>query len=142
MSERYLLDTNVLSEPLAARPDPAVLEKLEHFQHQLVTAAPVWHELTFGCRRLQPSDRRRRIERYLDEVIAATLTILPYDHQAASWHAAERARLTSLGQTPAFVDGQIAAIAAVNGATLVTRNVTDFSCFHQLSVVDWFLDTA
>jgi tRNA(fMet)-specific endonuclease VapC len=42
------------------------------------------------------------------------------------------------GRTPASVDGQIAAIAAVNGLTLVTQNVTDFAAFEGLDVEDWF----
>ena len=56
---------------------------------------------------------------------------------AADWHAAERARLTGLGRTPPFVDGQIAAIAHVNGLVLVTANVADFRHFADLSVEDW-----
>jgi tRNA(fMet)-specific endonuclease VapC len=42
------------------------------------------------------------------------------------------------GRVPPFVDGQIAAIAAVNGLTLVTRNVRDFRRFAGLPVVNWF----
>ena len=42
------------------------------------------------------------------------------------------------GRTPASVDGQIAAIAAVNGLTLITHDVTDFTAFEGLDVEDWF----
>jgi predicted nucleic acid-binding protein len=38
------------------------------------------------------------------------------------------------------VDGQIAAIAAVNDLVLVTRNVRDFSGFAGLDVESWFSD--
>jgi hypothetical protein len=31
-----------------------------------------------------------------------------YDERAAEWHAKEQARLSSNGETPAFVDGQSA----------------------------------
>ena len=42
--------------------------------------------------------------------------------------------MASCGKTPPFVDGQIAAIAAVNGLVLVTFNVTDFADFDGLAV--------
>jgi tRNA(fMet)-specific endonuclease VapC len=53
---------------------------------------------------------------------------LDYTTEAADWHAHERARLSQVGQTPPYADGQIAAIAAVNHL-VVTRNVTDFERF-------------
>ena len=65
------------------------------------------------------------------------MTILPYDDQAAEWHAKERARLASLGQMPTFADGQIAAIAKVNGLVLVTRNTSDFKKFSGLQLENW-----
>jgi hypothetical protein len=77
-----------------------------------------------------PSGKREKLERYLDEVIEPSLPVLPYDGPAAEGHAAERARLTRAGQTPAFVDGQIAAVAAVNRLTVVTLNVAHFRSFR------------
>jgi tRNA(fMet)-specific endonuclease VapC len=65
------------------------------------------------------------------------MTILPYDERAAEWHAKERARLTVLGQIPSFVDGQIAAVAKVNGLILVTRNTPDFEKFSGLKLENW-----
>ena len=101
------------------------------------TAALVYHEMVFGARRLASGRTRAAIERYLDQVVRATLPILPYDTAAAAWHAAERARLSALGQVPPFVDGQIAAIACTNGLTVVTANVADFRLFDGLDVEDW-----
>ena len=65
------------------------------------------------------------------------MPILPYDHAAAEWHARERARLASRGETRPFVDGQIAAVAHVNDLTLVTFNDVDFRLFEGLRVVSW-----
>lgn len=134
MSLRYLVDTNVLSEPLRPEPDRRVLGWLETHHRELATAAPVWHELRFGCRLLPPSARRKKLERYLDEVLEPSLPVLPYDARAADWHAGERARLTRAGRTPAFVDGQIAAVAAVNRLALVTLNLQHFRDFRGLEV--------
>jgi tRNA(fMet)-specific endonuclease VapC len=120
-------------------PDPHVMAMLRRHQHEIVTAAPIWHELRFGCLRLPVSRKRKVIEAYLEDVVWRNLEILPYDEQAAGWHAEERARLTAQGQTPPFVDGQIAAIAKVNGLILVTRNAADFSMFGDLEVQNWFM---
>ena len=78
------------------------------------------------------------IEAYLEDVVWRNLEILPYDEQAAGWHAVERARLTAQGQMPPFVDGQIAAIATVNRLILVTRYAADFLMFGDLEVQNWF----
>ena len=44
-------------------------------------------------------------------------------------HATERARIVSIGKTPAFAGGQIAAIAKVNALILVTNNISDYADF-------------
>lgn len=137
MTLRYLLDTNVLSEPLRPTPNERVMSRLRGAENEIATAALVVHELRFGAARLKPSKKRRTIEAYLDDVLRATVPVLPYDETAADWHALERARLVAAGQTPPFVDGQVAAIAAVNGLVLVTANVADYSAFSGLSVENW-----
>jgi tRNA(fMet)-specific endonuclease VapC len=123
---KYLLDTNLISELIKPQPDPGVEERCRRFEKDLTTATPVWHELQLSCYRMPFSRKRDLLELFLEEVIQQNFSILPYDAQAARWHALERSRLTLSGQTPSFVDGQIAAIAVTNGLTLVTRNTPDF----------------
>jgi tRNA(fMet)-specific endonuclease VapC len=137
LSLAYLLDTNIVSEPLYPNPNQNVLELLELNQHELAIASLVWHELLFGHERLPDSTKKEAIEAYLNDVVAGSLPVLPYDVQAASWHAYERARLTTIGKTPSFVDGQIAAIAVVNDLTLVTANISDYANFKELRVENW-----
>ena len=137
MSIRYLLDTNVLSEPIKSRPNALVLESLSEHDGELATCAVVWHELSFGAARLAASKKRRAIEAYLAEAVGAVLPVLPYDQEAASWHARERARLGKRGRSPSAADGQIAAVASVNDLVLVTANVKDFRRFRDLVVEDW-----
>ena len=134
----FLLDTNVLSETLRPQPDSGVMHGLERRRHELSTAAPVIHELFYGALRLPAGARRSAVLHEIEQVFLKTLDVLPYDRRAAEWHARQRARLVNEGRTPAYVDGQIAAIAAVNGLTLVTHNVTDFAAFEGLRVEDWF----
>lgn len=134
---RFLLDTHIISEPARPAPDPAILVRLHQHRGEVAIAATVWHELWFGCLRLPPSARRTMIEHYLRRVVEPAIPILAYAERAAEWHSAERARLVSTGRTPAFADGQIAAIAYTNNLILVTRNVTDFAPFAGLQITPW-----
>jgi tRNA(fMet)-specific endonuclease VapC len=134
---RYLLDTNIVSQPVAKMPAASVLRKLRNAGDQCAIATPVWHELQYGCRRLPAGKRREALEDYLTEVVQVSFPILPYDEAAAKRHAIERARLEETGTTLPFVDGQIAAIALVNDLVLVTGNVKDFAPFTGLVVESW-----
>ncbi len=134
---RFLLDTSTVSAAMLARPVPQVLARLREHGGECAIGAPVWHELRFGVGRLPRGKRRTLLEAFLDEVVRATLPILPYDERAAEWHAGERARLERKGRPAPFVDGQIAAIAVTQGLSLVTSNTADFAPFQGLRVVDW-----
>lgn len=138
MKRRYLLDTNIISEPIRPQPNPNVLARIQEYRREIVTASVVWHELLFGCQRLPESRKRRMLEIYLHDVVEQTIPILPYAKAAAEWHAQERARLSLAGVSPAFADGQIAAIANSHGLILVTANVVDFANFKGLSIENWF----
>ncbi len=137
MSAKYLLDTNIVSEPLRPTPNAKVMARLKRHQDELAIATVVWHELWFGCNRLPASAKRAAIENYLNQVVAVSMLVLPYDQPAAEWHAAERARLTRIGKTPPFVDGQIIAIAHTNDLILVTLNPSDYAAFDGVTVEDW-----
>jgi tRNA(fMet)-specific endonuclease VapC len=133
----YLLDTNVLSEPLRPCPDRRVVARLRRCEGRLATASTVWHELWFGCRRLRESAKRSAIERYLTDIVAPNVPVLPYDAAAASWHASERARLAAVGRTPAFADGQVAAVAHANDLVLVTLDSRLYASFDDVRVENW-----
>jgi tRNA(fMet)-specific endonuclease VapC len=107
---RFLLDTST-SAPVSKTPLRHIVDQLDAHGHESALAAPVWHELVYGCRRLPAGKRRNAIEQYLEDVVRASFPILPYDEVAARWHGYERARLERLGRPAPFTDGQIAAIA-------------------------------
>ena len=97
----------------------------------------VWNELTYGCESLEAGKRKAELEAYLRDVVLKSFPILPYDQEAATWHALERARQERVGRPGPYVDGQIAAIAYVHDLILVTTNVKDFARFKGLTVEDW-----
>jgi tRNA(fMet)-specific endonuclease VapC len=138
LSIRFLLDTNVISEINKPIPNPLVVAQMNRYQGEVATASTVVHELLYGGLRLPPESARRiYLEDYVRQ-IPTRMSVLSYDLAAARWHAAERARLTRIGRTPAFADGQIASIAACHGLTLVTNNVADFQDFEGLTIENWF----
>ncbi len=137
MTLRYLLDTSVVSSPVSKTPDADIVRRLDEHGHECAIAAPVWHELTYGCRRLARGRRRAALETYLRDVVRASFPILPYDEAAAVWHGHERARLEALGRPAPFADGQIAAIAHVNDLVLITLNTRDFARLKEVAVESW-----
>ena len=137
MSLRYLLDTSVVSSPISKQPNAEIVRRLAVHGRECAIAAPVWHELTYGARRLPHGRRRLMLETYLHDVVLASFPVLAYDEAAARWHGHERARLDALGRPAPYVDGQIAAIARVNELILVTINVKDFAPFKGCGVEDW-----
>lgn len=137
MSVRYLLDSNVVSEPARPSPNLGVLRKLREHRGEIGIASIVWHELLYGWERMPASRRKGDIEMYLFQVVKPAMPIIPYDPAAAEWHATERARLEAIGRTPAFADSQIAATAKANNLILVTANLTHFELFEGLRIEDW-----
>ena len=139
---RYLLDTNILSEPIVARPNPQVMKRLKANSGFLAIASVTWHEVLFGLFLLPAGKRRDQIEDYLFQRIHPSLPIIGFEQDAARWQAEQRARLRQAGKPPSYPDSQIAAIAAVNDLTLITRNVDDFTNFEGVRIENWFEQSA
>ncbi|RCJ16255.1 twitching motility protein PilT [Nostoc sp. ATCC 43529] len=138
MSLKFLLDTNILSEPARPIPNANVLHQLDIHKSEVAISSVAVHELLHGCLRLPESKRREYLRNYIYESVL-NLPIFDYDLKAAQWHAQERVRLSQIGKTPAFVDGQIASIAYSNNLILVTNNISDFEFFNGLSIENWFV---
>jgi hypothetical protein len=63
--------------------DPEVLVRLDVDGPACAIGAPVWHELTFGCRRLPRGPKQAALEDYLKNVVQRSFLILPNDEVAA-----------------------------------------------------------
>ena len=137
MTMRYLLDTSALAEPIRPVPHPAFMARLARDHADCAMATVTWHEALYGVARLAPGVRRDSLHRYLHHVVAPSLPLLPYDSEAAAWHAEMRAMRERLGRPLAFADGQIAAVAYVNDLIVVTANVVDFKGLEGLQVENW-----
>jgi len=125
----YLLDTNVISEPMRPRPATAVLRWIERRDPaQLYITALTLGELVAGVGRLVKSDRKRALEGWLADVVVPQFRgrILPFDVGAAWVWGAMVADAARAGRPRPAIDLQIAAIAAHNRLELVSRNAVDF----------------
>lgn len=137
MTLRYLLDTNTISEPIKPEPNKKVVSFIDGYYDQIAISSFVVYELIKGVYQLSPSKKRQRIFDYIEDVLS-TLPILTYTQEAAIWHGKETARLKTNGKTPPFLDAQIASVAKTNNLILVTRNITDFEQFSDLTLENWF----
>jgi len=124
-----LLDTNVLSELLRARPDDAVLAWFaQQPADSLFVSAVTQAEMLLGARLLPAGKRRAQLERALEAMFNEDFgeRVLPFDASAAAAYAEVVVTRRSAGRSISQFDAQIAAIALSRRASLATRNVADF----------------
>ena len=108
---RYLLDTNIISEPMKQKANKEMMNKLALNSILSCTSATVWHELWHGVRLVDDSKRKDELASYLDFLSEDDFEVLPFCKQAAEWLAEERVRLKKQGILPAKYDSEIAAVA-------------------------------
>jgi len=60
---RYLLDSNVVSEPAKAKPDPSVIAWLDAHERECAVSTITLAELRYGIERMPEGKRRRQLER-------------------------------------------------------------------------------
>ena len=136
----FLLDTNVLSEPVKERPNSGVLEWLSQANEDEVFVSVVTiTELRYGVERLATGKRRERLDSWLRKDLISRFEgrILPVDLRIADACGALMARSESMGRPLEARDAFIAATAEVHGLTLVTRNTSDFEPTLKAIVSPW-----
>ena len=124
-----VLDTNVLSELITARPDPEVVSWLEtQAMDALFTTAISQGEMLYGACILPAGRHRDTLLHEVEAIFSADMAgrVLPYDSDAAGIHATLAAMRRAWGRPISQPDAMIAGIVASRGAVLATRNVRDF----------------
>jgi predicted nucleic acid-binding protein len=134
---RYLLDTNVLSEVTRKRPNPQVMQRLGSIPASgLFTAAICVTELRYGTSR-HPSGARLW-NRIVDEILAL-ITVVPLGSKEAQEAGDIYALLEAKGKPIGLADILIAATAKVHNLTVVTRNVKHLERVDGIRVENWWL---
>ncbi len=124
-----LLDTNVLSELVRRAPDVGVTRWLDSLDAATVaTTAITAAELLYGVARLPAGRRKERLSEAIGALIEEDLggRVEPFDATSATHYAGIVSNRDSRGRPIAVADAQIAAICRKLGATLATRNTSDF----------------
>jgi tRNA(fMet)-specific endonuclease VapC len=129
----FVLDTNTVA--YFFRDEGRVAARLLAVpRRDVAIASIVAYELRYGIARLQRATHRGE---QLEELLS-WIAILPFDDAAARRAAALRADLERLGRPIGPHDILIAATTLAAGATLVTRNLAEFSRVPGLQVQDWY----
>jgi len=135
-----LLDTNVLSELMRAKPAPEVVAWIDSQPtSQLYISAITVAEILYGIARMADGKRKQSLlalaTLMFDEDFAGR--ILSFDADAAIYYAGLAAESEAKGTVVDMADCQIAAIAVLHDAQVATRNVRHFDYLGVAIVNPW-----
>lgn len=122
---KYLVDSNVLSEPTKPNPDSRVVDWLRRKERGTVVNPIILGEIEYGILLLPDGARRRHLEKWFSEGIRR-LVILDFDAATGRAWARLLAGLKQSGLAMPMKDSLIAATALAHNLTVATRNVSDF----------------
>jgi len=123
-----IVDTNVASELMRPSPSEIVRDWVQSRSgRDLYTSAITVAEIRYGIEKLPQGRRKNSLSSAANEIFETfAQQILSFDAIAAEQYALIVSHRDGLGLPIDGFDAQIAAICRVHGATLATRNVSDF----------------
>ncbi|HZS60578.1 MAG TPA: type II toxin-antitoxin system VapC family toxin [Gemmatimonadaceae bacterium] len=136
----FLLDTNVVSEWVAARPNPGVVGWLmEADEDRIFLSVVTLAELRRGVERLANGRRRKRLDEWLRDDLPQRFEgrILPVDQRVADAWGLIVAKREDAGRPISVIDAFMVATATVHDLTIVTRNTSDFSPSDASVINPW-----
>ncbi len=135
-----VLDTNVISEPLNALADSAVIRWLDsQVPETLYLTATNLAEILIGITLLPVGKRRRGMEVAMQTLLTKLFAgrFLSFDREAAIAFALLGSRAAAKGYSISVADCQIAAIAAVHGFAVATRDTAPFIAVGMQVINPW-----
>jgi predicted nucleic acid-binding protein len=124
-----LLDTNVLSEVMLLRPEPAIMAWIDSQEPDgLWTCTIVVAEVFSGLDLMPAVNRQEQLREKAGYMFSTLLAgrIFPFDQAAARVYGSVLKTRKSLGRPIDEIDALFAATALACGATLATRNTPGF----------------
>ena len=126
---KYLLDTCVISELVAKKPNPKAINWIDSIDPDSAYLSVITiGEIRKGIEKLPDSKRKTTLHSWLIEELLARFSgrILPIDIEVVLMWGQLIGSLESDGKKMAAIDSLIAATALYNHCSLVTRNEADF----------------
>ena len=126
---KYLLDTCVISELVAKRPDPRVTAWIDSIDSETAfLCAITLGEIRKGIEKLPDSGRKSTLQAWLRDELPIMFSgrVLPIDTPVALRWGELTGELEVRGKKMAAIDSLIAATALHHHCRLVTRNEDDF----------------
>jgi toxin FitB len=136
----FLLDTNIISELVKPRPEPAVVRWVEEIDEDLMYLSVLTlGEIRKGVAALPHAARRVELEAWLESDLRLRFSkrILPIDEDIASRWGALAGQAQKDGRGLPVIDGLLAATAIHHNLTLVTRNTSDIASTGALLFNPW-----
>jgi toxin FitB len=135
----YLLDTNVLSELVAAQPNENVVRWISEIPNEaLYVSVLTLGEIRKGVEKSSEGKRKQKLKQWLEHELPAWFEerVLPIDHAVADkWgylHGQIKHPLP-------VIDSLLAATALHHDLCLVTRNIRDFQRFPLEVLNPWLM---
>jgi predicted nucleic acid-binding protein len=124
----YLVDTNVFSELVKARPDPKVIGWLRENESALYVSTITIGEIRRGIERLPSGRRKTHLRAWLVALCDSMKgRILSFNTSTAHVWGQLKAKWDAAGVVIPSLDSQIAATAHRRQLIVVTRNIADFA---------------
>lgn len=134
---QVLLDTNVLSELVRARPQPQVVAFVRAQSDPLISALTI-HEIAYGAERAPDPARRAKLLAWVAQIRRQFAgRIVAIDADIAEQAGRLRAAAAAQGASTDPVDALIAACAVARAASVATRNTRDFEAYGVGLIDPW-----
>ena len=130
---KYMLDTNICIYAIKHKPTEAIKNFLKHDPEDICISSITYGELMYGVEKSQAVERNR----VALMLFLSSISILPFDNDAAEEYSKVRADLERTGTPIGPMDMLIAGHAKSKGVILVTNNTKEFFRVEDLGVEDW-----
>jgi predicted nucleic acid-binding protein len=139
----FLLDTNVISELVKAKPNPKVTAWIEATDETaLYLSVLTLGEIRKGIASLPGASRRIALEAWLDSDLVMRFAdrIIAIDRDVADRWGGLAAKAAAVNAALPVIDGLLAATALHHNLTLVTRNTDDVAVTGVPLFNPWFAE--
>jgi predicted nucleic acid-binding protein len=139
----FLLDTNVISELVKAKPNPKVTAWIEATDETvLYLSVLTLGEIRKGIASLPGASRRIALEAWLDSDLVMRFAdrIIAIDRDVAGRWGHLAAKAAAMNAALPVIDGLLAATALHHNLTLVTRNTDDVAVTGVPLFNPWFAE--